>query len=74
MLEGGIVSPRVEGTPQGGPLSPLLSNILLDEFDKELERRGHAFCRYADDCNIYVRSRQSAERVMASLIQFSNSG
>ncbi|MEZ4599250.1 MAG: group II intron reverse transcriptase/maturase [Syntrophotaleaceae bacterium] len=70
VLEGGIVSPRVEGTPQGGPLSPLLSNILLDEFDKELERRGHAFCRYADDCNIYVRSRQSAERVMASLIQF----
>jgi len=70
MLEGGIVSPRVEGTPQGGPLSPLLSNILLDEFDKELERRGHAFCRYADDCNIYVHSRRAAERVMTSLTQF----
>jgi RNA-directed DNA polymerase len=52
----GIVSPRMEGTPQGGPLSPLLSNILLTELDRELERRGHAFCRYADDCNIYVRS------------------
>jgi RNA-directed DNA polymerase len=70
MFEGGIVSPRVEGTPQGGPLSPLLSNILLDELDKELERRGHAFCRYADDCNIYVHSRRSAQRVMASLTQF----
>src|SRR6202040_3976549 len=57
MMEGGIVSQRREGTPQGGPLSPLLSNILLDELDKELERRGHKFCRYADDCNIYVRSR-----------------
>ena len=70
VLEGGIVSPRVEGTPQGGPLSPLLSNILLDEFDKELERRGHAFCRYADDCNIYVQSRRAAERVMTSLTRF----
>ncbi len=70
VLEGGIVSPRVEGTPQGGPISPLLSNILLDEFDKELEKRGHAFCRYADDCNIYVHSRRSAERVMASLTRF----
>jgi RNA-directed DNA polymerase len=70
VLEGGIVSPRVEGTPQGGPLSPLLSNILLDEFDKELERRGHAFCRYADDCNIYVSSRRAAERVMATLTRF----
>lgn len=70
VLEGGIVLPRVEGTPQGGPLSPLLSNILLDEFDKELERRNHAFCRYADDCNIYVHSRRAAERVMASLTQF----
>lgn len=70
VLEGGIVSPRVEGTPQGGPLSPLLSNILLDEFDKELERRDHAFCRYADDCNIYVHSRRAAERVMTSLTQF----
>jgi group II intron reverse transcriptase/maturase len=70
VLEGGIVSPRVEGTPQGGPLSPLLSNILLDELDKELENRGHAFCRYADDCNIYVHSRRSAERVMNSLTRF----
>ncbi|MDK2847888.1 MAG: RNA-directed polymerase [Desulfuromonadales bacterium] len=70
VLEGGIVSPRVEGTPQGGPLSPLLSNILLDEFDKELERRNHAFCRYAADCNIYVQSRRAAERVMTSLTQF----
>ncbi len=51
------MSPRVEGTPQGGPLSPLMSNVLLDELDKELERRGHKFCRYADDCNIYVQSR-----------------
>ena len=55
-MEGGLVSPRREGTPQGGPLSPLLSNILLDDLDKELERRGHRFVRYADDCNIYVRS------------------
>jgi group II intron reverse transcriptase/maturase len=70
VLEGGIVSPRVEGTPQGGPLSPLLSNILLDELDKELERRGHTFCRYADDCNIYVHSRRAAERVMDSIIRF----
>jgi group II intron reverse transcriptase/maturase len=70
VLDGGIVSSRVEGTPQGGPLSPLLSNILLDELDKELEKRGHAFCRYADDCNIYVQSRRSAERVMASLTRF----
>jgi len=70
VLEGGIVSPRVEGTPQGGPLSPLLSNILLDELDKELEKRDHAFCRYADDCNIYVHTRRSAERVMNSLTQF----
>ena len=67
VLEGGVISPRTEGTPQGGPLSPLLSNILLDDLDKELERRGHAFCRYADDCNIYLHSRRSAERVMTSL-------
>ena len=58
MMQDGIVSPRSEGTPQGGPLSPLLSNIVLTELDRELERRGHAFCRYADDCNLYVRSRQ----------------
>ena len=70
MMTGGVVSPRVEGTPQGGPLSPLMSNVLLDELDKELERRGHKFCRYADDCNIYVRSRQAGERVMASVTEF----
>jgi group II intron reverse transcriptase/maturase len=66
----GIVSARTEGTPQGGPLSPLPSNILLTELDRELESRGHAFCRYADDCNIYVRSRQAGERVMASITRF----
>lgn len=70
MMEGGLVSPRREGTPQGGPLSPLLSNILLDELDKELERRGHRFCRYADDCNIYVQSKRSAERVMISISRY----
>src|SRR5438132_8059045 len=66
VMEGGLVSPVEEGTPQGGPLSPLLSNLVLDDLDKELERRGHRFCRYADDCNIYVRSRRAGERVMAS--------
>jgi group II intron reverse transcriptase/maturase len=70
MMTGGVVSPRVEGTPQGGPLSPLMSNVLLDDLDKELERRGHKFCRYADDCNIYVRSKQAGERVMASVTGF----
>jgi len=70
MMEGGVVSPRREGTPQGGPLSPLLSNILLDELDRELERRGHRFARYADDCNVYVRSKRAGERVMASLERF----
>jgi RNA-directed DNA polymerase len=70
MMEGGLVSPRVEGTPQGGPLSPLLSNTLLDELDKELERRGHRFVRYADDCNVYVQSQASGHRVMASLEKF----
>jgi RNA-directed DNA polymerase len=70
MMTGGVISPRTEGTPQGGPLSPLMSNVLLDELDKELERRGHKFCRYADDCNIYVRSRQAGERVMASVTEF----
>jgi RNA-directed DNA polymerase len=70
MMVGGVVSPRTEGTPQGGPLSPLMSNALLDELDKELERRGHKFCRYADDCNIYVRSRQAGERVMTSITEF----
>ena len=61
------VSPTTEGTPQGGPLSPLLSNILLDELDKELERRGHTFCRYADDANVYVGSKRAGERVMQTL-------
>ena len=70
MMGGGLVSPRVEGTPQGGPLSPLLSNILLDELDKELEQRGHRFVRYADDCNVYVQSQAAGERVMASLERF----
>ncbi len=66
----GVVQDHEEGTPQGGPLSPLLSNILLDDLDKELERRGHRFCRYADDCNIYVKSKASGERVMESLVRF----
>jgi RNA-directed DNA polymerase len=66
----GVVQERWEGTPQGGPLSPLLSNILLDELDKELERRGHRFCRYADDGNIYVRSQRAGERVFASIERF----
>jgi hypothetical protein len=70
MMDGGLVSPREEGTPQGGPLSPLLSNILLDELDKELEARGHRFVRYADDCNVYVRSEAAGKRVMASLERF----
>jgi retron-type reverse transcriptase len=58
---------RNEGTPQGGPLSPLLANVLLDEVDRELERRGHCFARYADDCNIYVRSQRAGERVLAGM-------
>jgi RNA-directed DNA polymerase len=70
VLEGGLVSPIDEGTPQGGPLSPLLSNIVLDELDGELEQRGHRFVRYADDCNIYVRSQRAGERVMKSVSQF----
>ena len=70
MLEGGLVSQRMQGTPQGGPLSPLLSNLMLDVLDKELERRGHRFVRYADDVNIYVRSRRAGERVMASVTRF----
>lgn len=70
MMEGGLVTQRREGTPQGGPLSPLLSNILLDELDKELERRGHKFCRYADDCNVYVQSRSAGERVKESITKF----
>jgi RNA-directed DNA polymerase len=70
VMEGGLVSPVDEGTPQGGPLSPLLSNIVLDEFDQELERRKLRFARYADDSNIYVRSRRAGERVMQSLTRF----
>jgi len=70
LMTGGVMTARSEGTPQGGPLSPLLSNVLLDDLDKELERRGHAFCRYADDCNIYVRTRRAGERVMASITRF----
>ena len=70
VMEGGLVSPVDEGTPQGGPLSPLLSNIVLDELDQELERRGHRFVRYADDCNIYVRSQRAGERVMKSVSEF----
>ncbi len=67
IMADGVVTERHEGTPQGGPLSPLLANVLLDEVDRELERRGHAFVRYADDCNVYVRSRRAGERVMAAL-------
>jgi RNA-directed DNA polymerase len=70
MMQGGVCIERYEGTPQGGPLSPLLANLLLDDLDKELERRGHCFCRYADDCNLYVRSQAAGERVMASLVAF----
>ncbi len=69
-MAGGVESPRQEGTPQGGPLSPLLSNILLDDLDKELERRGHRFCRYADDCNIYVQSKRAGRRVLSSLTRY----
>jgi len=69
-LSGNVSDTRAEGTPQGSPLSPLLSNIVLDAFDKELEKRGHAFCRYADDCNIYVRSKRAGDRVMQSLTGF----
>jgi group II intron reverse transcriptase/maturase len=67
IMANGVVMERHEGTPQGGPLSPLLANVLLDEVDKELEKRGHAFVRYADDCNVYVQSRRAGERVMAAL-------
>lgn len=70
VLLNGVVVSSDEGTPQGGPLSPLLANILLDDLDRELERRGHRFCRYADDCNIYVRSKRAGERVMASVSRF----
>src|SRR5215469_15830004 len=70
VMENGLVGPSVEGTPQGGPLSPLLSNLVLDELDRELERRGHRYARYADDCNIYVRSERSGQRVMESITRF----
>jgi RNA-directed DNA polymerase len=70
IMHEGVIQAHTEGTPQGSPLSPLLSNILLDDLDKELERRGHRFCRYADDCNIYVKSTKAGERVMASLTRF----
>jgi RNA-directed DNA polymerase len=70
VMEDGLASPRVEGVPQGGPLSPLMSNVLLTDLDRELERRGHRFSRYADDCNIYVRSAQAGKRVLASITRF----
>lgn len=70
LMEGGVASARTEGTPQGGPLSPLLSNILLTDLDRELEKRGHRFCRYADDCNIYVGSERSGQRVMTAITGF----
>jgi RNA-directed DNA polymerase len=70
IMEGGIVSQRTEGTPQGSPLSPLLSNVVLDELDKELEKRGHSYVRYADDCSIYVRSEKSAKRVAESITKY----
>ncbi len=70
VMENGLVSPSVEGTPQGGPLSPLLINLVLDELDRELERRGHRFVRYADDSNIYVRSERAGQRVMESITRF----
>jgi RNA-directed DNA polymerase len=70
IMENGLVKPNYEGTPQGGPLSPLLSNIMLNELDKELERRGHRFVRYADDCNIYVKSTKAGERVMKGISEF----
>ena len=70
VMIGGLESPTDEGTPQGGPLSPLLSNVMLHELDEELEKRGHRFCRYADDCNIYVKSMRAGQRVMASISKF----
>ena len=70
VMEDGVVIPTEEGTPQGGPLSPLLSNLMLDDLDRELERRGHRFVRYADDCNIYVRTERAGQRVMESVSGF----
>ena len=69
-MDDGLVQARDEGTPQGGPLSPLLSNVMLDVLDKELERRGHRFVRYADDCNVYVASERAGKRVMQSITSF----
>ena len=70
IMIGGVATARQEGTPQGSPLSPLLSNIMLTALDRELERRGHKFCRYADDCNIYVKSERAGQRVMESITAF----
>lgn len=70
IMSDGLTEQRIAGTPQGSPLSPLLSNIVLDEWDKEMEKRGHSFCRYADDCNIYVKSKKAGERVMNSMVKF----
>jgi len=70
VMANGLVSPTEEGTPQGGPLSPLLSNLVLDDLDRELERRGHRFARYADDCNIYVKSERAGHRVMESVSRY----
>ena len=70
IMDNGVVVASVKGTPQGGPISPLLSNIMLDDLDKELEKRGHKFCRYADDCNIYVRTERSGLRVLESITRF----
>jgi retron-type reverse transcriptase len=70
VMVNGVVTGTGKGTPQGGPISPLLSNIVLDELDRELEKRGHRFVRYADDCNIYVRSKRSAERVLDSIQRY----
>jgi len=70
LMKDGLAEQRTKGSPQGGPLSPLLSNIVLDERDKELERRGHYFCRYADDCNIYVGSRKAGERVLSWVMDY----
>jgi RNA-directed DNA polymerase len=70
IMSNGVVKASDKGTPQGGPLSPLLSNIVLDDLDKELQRRGHAFCRYADDCNVYVRSKRAGQRVLESITEF----
>jgi RNA-directed DNA polymerase len=70
VMQDGLTQQRTEGTPQGGPLSPLLSNILLNDLDRELERRGHAFCQYADDCNVYGRSQAAAEHAMNEITRF----